>query len=296
MCWRQKIVGTLAGSLRVAMIELALAEAAFVVPSLESDSGVSAAEVLGSSSGGVGSLVDVDGVELVVGDFVGDLVGDFVGDLVGDLVGDSVVVDVLLVDFVVEGLDVDLVVEGLVVDGLVVVPEFAVLPLFTAGRVVVVTTRLPWASVVVVTTTSAGVSPVAAPDGAPVAVVVGTSSASSASAVGSPSAAAGNWVPSAMLVAESRAGPVGWCSGPPVTAQDGTAMTTAAATPPTIGRRSNRGRGARCLPTYLMARSRLPDLLTPYVLTGRSGVCPPASDSIPEVHYALYRAVPRLCY
>ncbi|GLY27168.1 hypothetical protein Kisp02_05330 [Kineosporia sp. NBRC 101731] len=50
-----------------------------------------------------------------------------------------------------------------------------------------------------------------------------------------------------------------------MTAQDGTAMTTAAATPPTMGRRSNKGRGARCLPTYLMARSRLPDLLTPYV-------------------------------
>ncbi|GLY27167.1 hypothetical protein [Kineosporia sp. NBRC 101731] len=181
---------------------------------MESDAGVLAAGALGSSAGVLGSSVDVDvdGTGLVVvGDFVGDLVGDLVGDFVGDFVGDLVGDVVLLVDFVVEGLDVDEV--DLVDDGLVVDPGFEASPLFTAGRVVVVTTRLPWASVVVVTTTSDGVSSsVAVPDrddGEPVGVVAGTSVASSASSVGSPSAAAGNWVPSAMLVAESRAGAVG---------------------------------------------------------------------------------------
>jgi hypothetical protein len=35
----------------------------------------------------------------------------------------------------------------------------------------------------------------------------------------------------------------------PVTYNTGTARIAAAATPPTTGRRSRRGRGARCLPT-----------------------------------------------
>ncbi len=204
----------------------------------------------------VGSSVVVDGGFVVLD---GGLVVVDGGFVVVD--GGFVVVDGLLVVVVVDGL---VVLVGFLV-GFLVVLLGSLLSEVTAGRVVVVTTVLPFESVVVVVTTTGGALVVVeeeAPfDGEPVGPVEGTSAIWPPSEVEEPSVEAGSWVPSAsrteaLLVALPDGEPF---SGPPVTAQAGTATTTAAATPPMMGRRSNRGRGARCLPTYLMARSRLPE-------------------------------------
>lgn len=121
--------------------------------------------------------------------------------------------------------------------------------------VVVVTTTLPSASVVVVVITSV-VASALPPD-----VVEAGSAGEVVGCVFVPSALsveAGISVPSTTLEALLVASAEELLSGPVVMAKAGTATTTPAATPPMMGRRSNRGRGARCLPTYLMSRSRLP--------------------------------------
>lgn len=233
-----------------------------VVPPVDELAALVDGAVVGSSGAVVGSSVVVDGAVVVGPSVVVD--GGFVvvdgGLVVVD--GGFVVVDGLLV--------VVLVVDGLVVFvvvlvGFLVVLLGSLLSEVTAGRVVVVTTVLPFASVVVVVTTTGGalfaVEEEAPFDGEPVGPVEGASAGWAPSDVEEPSVEAGSCVPSASWAeALAVALPDGEsCSGPPVTAQAGTATTTAAATPPMMGRRSNRGRGARCLPTYLMARSRLPE-------------------------------------
>jgi len=264
------VVDTADEMLAETVVDTPLAEAVPSVSSVSVGSGSGACVVVVGSGA---CVVVVEGLLLVV-----------VVDVLVVVVGAVFVVVVFVVlDFVV------------VVVFVVVVDDFGVVVV-----VVVVTTTLPSSSVVVVVITVVVASAVPAEDvDARPGDVVGSVVLPTTEA--SESVEAGSSVPSTIVLAVLLAASAEELARGLVTARAGTATTTAAATPPTMGRRSNRGRGARCLPTYLMTRSRPPDrgpaAVRPVRAVGETAARLSVSpDSPPDVDYAVHRAVTFLRY